>query len=149
MAGERRPPLRFPPVVETIDEAMVPILAAKTGAERLAMAFEMGEFARRIVTSNVRATHPDWDGDQVTEEAARLFAGGLDADFLAPYEVIVKNLVFYREGGSEKLLRDVAGVLLINGSQVDHESVARWAEHFGVADAWRLVLDDLAKRESC
>ena len=55
---------------------MVPILAAKTGAERLAMAFEMGEFARQIVTSSVRATHPDWDGDRVVEEVARRFAGG-------------------------------------------------------------------------
>ena len=77
----------------------------------------------------------------------RVDAGGFGADFSAPDDVIVKKLVYYREGGSEKHLRDVAGVLLINGPQVDNDYVMRWAERFGVADVWHLVLDELAKRE--
>lgn len=55
---------------------MVPILAAMSGAERLAMAFEMGELARQLVTSNVRARHPCWDYSQVGGAVARWLAEG-------------------------------------------------------------------------
>jgi hypothetical protein len=64
------------PVVEVIEAEMVPILAAKTGAERLAMSFEMGEFARHLMACGVRAAHPDWDEGQVADEVARRLAGG-------------------------------------------------------------------------
>lgn len=64
------------PVVELVDEEMVPIFAAMSGAERLAIAGESWRFAHQLVTSGVRAAHPDWDEQQVAKEVARRFLGG-------------------------------------------------------------------------
>jgi hypothetical protein len=49
---------------------------------------------------------------------------------------------FYRAGGSDKHLRDIAGVLKISGGEVDRQYVAEWAERLGVAEIWH----DLAQR---
>jgi hypothetical protein len=65
------------PVVELVDEEMVSIFAAMSGAERLAMAAESLQFARQLVGSSVRAAHPDWDEQRVAEEVARRFLGGV------------------------------------------------------------------------
>src|SRR4051812_3753921 len=112
---------------------MVPIFAAMSGAARLAMAFEMGELARQLMTSHVRAMHPDWDSSQVGGEVARWFADGFTADVSAPYDVIAEKLVYYRESRSERHLSDVARVLRIAGNEVDRAFIACWAAELGVA----------------
>jgi hypothetical protein len=66
-------------------------------------------------------------------------ADDLEADFATPEDVILEKLVFYREGGSDKHLRDVAGVLKISGDEIDFDYLDRWAERLGVADLWRRV----------
>jgi hypothetical protein len=67
-------------------------------------------------------------------------APDLEVEFAAPEDVIVKKLQYYAEGGSEKHLRDVAGVLRVSGDDVDRDYVAEWAQRLGVLDAWRLVV---------
>lgn len=60
-----------------------------------------------------------------------------EAVFAAPEDVILKKLLFYREGGSDKHLRDIAGVLKISGELIDFEYIETWTERLGIADAWR------------
>ena len=52
----------------------------------------------------------------------------------------MKKLEYYREGGSEKHLRDIAGVLKVQGAGVDRRYIAEWAETLGVRDLWELVI---------
>jgi hypothetical protein len=63
-----------------------------------------------------------------------------EASFAAMEDVILKKLVFYREGGSDKHLRDVAGVLRISGDQLDVPYLEAWASRLGVADLWQAVV---------
>ena len=49
-------------------------------------------------------------------------------------------------GGSEKHLRDIAGVLRISGTEVDRDYVATWAERLGVLGGWERVLEVEAER---
>ncbi len=63
----------------------------------------------------------------------------------SPEDVILKKLVFYKEGGSEKHLRDVAGILQVSGRALDRAYLARWARRLGVAEIWRRVLDRVGK----
>jgi Rv0078B-related antitoxin len=74
IAALRRPGRR--PVVELIDEEMVPIFAAMSGAERLALAFSMAESARSMLDAYLRSQHPDWDDEDIEREIVRRFAGG-------------------------------------------------------------------------
>lgn len=62
--------------LEVIDEEMAAVLRAKTGAERLAIAFGMIRSARRMLTNHLAAEHPDWDDRQVQDEVARRLARG-------------------------------------------------------------------------
>ncbi len=65
----------------------------------------------------------------------------LQADFAAPEDVILKKLQYYAEGGSEKHLRDISGILRISSTEVDRNYIARWARHLGVEEIWDLILD--------
>ena len=59
------------PVVEVVDELVVPILAAKTEAQRLDMAAAMWRYARDIHLDLARQEHPEWTAAEIQQEAAR------------------------------------------------------------------------------
>lgn len=62
--------------IEVMDDAMAAVLRAKSGAERLRIAFGMYASARRMLMSHLRAEHPDWDERRVIAEAARRMSHG-------------------------------------------------------------------------
>lgn len=62
--------------IEVVDDEMARVLAAKSGAERLAIAFGMFASARRMLISDLRARHLDWSDRQVEDEAARRLSHG-------------------------------------------------------------------------
>jgi len=62
-----------------------------------------------------------------------------DASFASMEDVIIRKLQYYREGGSEKHLRDITGILRISGDQVDRSYVDHWAERLGVESIWHAV----------
>jgi hypothetical protein len=65
-----------PGQIEVLDDDMAAILRLKTPAERLAIAHGMWRFARRMIVTNLRAEHPDWDQAAVDREAARRLSHG-------------------------------------------------------------------------
>lgn len=66
-----------------------------------------------------------------------------DASFASPEDVILKKLESYLAGGSEKHLRDVAGVLRVSGDRIDRGYIGEWAVRLGVAEVWEQVLRQL------
>ncbi len=64
-----------------------------------------------------------------------------DAWFAAAEDIILKKLEYYREGGSEKHLRDIAGVLKISGERLDFTYIASWAARLGLESIWESVKD--------
>lgn len=65
--------------------------------------------------------------------------------FATPEDVILKKMEYFSEGGSEKHLRDIAGVLRICDRPLDHAYIARWAERLNVSDIWQMILQRLAE----
>lgn len=61
---------------EMVDDAMVAILRRKTEAERLAIAFDMSRFVRRMIRANLVAEHPNWPPERVERETARRVSHG-------------------------------------------------------------------------
>ncbi len=61
------------------------------------------------------------------------------ANFAAPEDVIIKKLEYYREGGSEKHLRDITGILKISGELVDRDYITGWALRLGLKEIWDAV----------
>lgn len=59
---------------------------------------------------------------------------------LAPPEyVIVRKLEYFREGGSDKHLRDIRGMLAVSGELLDEAALNEWIERQGVARQWAAV----------
>jgi hypothetical protein len=71
--------------------------------------------------------------------------GGVEACFIAPEDVILRKMEYYQEGGSEKHLRDIAGVLKLQGTQIDQPYIEDWAARLGLADIWQTILQRLGQ----
>ncbi len=69
-------------------------------------------------------------------------AENLDAYFTSPEDAIIKKMDYYREGGSEKHLRDIAGVLKTSRDAIDMAYITRWAAEMGLADLWSQIQQD-------
>src|SRR3989337_842704 len=67
-------------------------------------------------------------------------AESYQANFAAPEDVIIKKMEFYQEGGSEKHLRDIAGILKVSGNDVDKEYISEWARRLGLTEIWDAML---------
>ena len=59
-----------------------------------------------------------------------------DVWFAVPESVILHKLRFYREGGGEKHLRDIRGMLQVSGEALDHAALERAVAEFGVTEQW-------------
>ena len=62
------------------------------------------------------------------------------ANFSSPEDVIIKKMEFYKEGESEKHLRDITGILKISGDIIDYNYINRWADTLGLREIWDAVL---------
>ena len=65
-----------PRQIEVMDDDMAAVLRAKTGAERLRIAFAMYSSARRMILSHLSAEHPDWSESEIRRETARRLSHG-------------------------------------------------------------------------
>ena len=65
---------------------------------------------------------------------------GSETISVAPPEcVIVRKLEFYREGGSDKHLRDIRAILNVSGDLLDRDALHDWITRRGVEAEWRKV----------
>ncbi len=69
--------------------------------------------------------------------------GGIDVWLAPPEYVILRKLEYHREGGSEKHLRDIAGVLRVSGDTVDRAALSDWIRRMDLDGTWKGVEDNL------
>jgi hypothetical protein len=55
----------------------------------------------------------------------------------SPEDVIIKKLDFFREGGSEKHLRDIRGILA--HTEIDKSYLEFWISKLGLSQEWKMV----------
>jgi hypothetical protein len=60
----------------------------------------------------------------------------------APEVVVLNKLIFYRDGGGEKHLRDVRGILATQSDRFDRKWTEAEALRFGVGRQWRQALGE-------
>jgi hypothetical protein len=60
---------------------------------------------------------------------------------VAPVEyVILRKLEYFREGKSEKHLRDIRGILDVSSEKIDRSFLDQWIARLGLASEWATVL---------
>ena len=72
----------------------------------------------------------------------------LDAWFLAPEDVILYKLDYYRqsEGNSPKHPIDIARMLVLVGNELDRDYLTHWANEIGVLSLWNALWDEFQAR---
>lgn len=68
------------------------------------------------------------------------FADKQGGRFAAPEDVILKKMEYYREGGSEKHLRDIAGIMRVSAGTIDESYIGQWADQLGLREVWDAIL---------
>ena len=87
----------------------------------------------------------DFDRWQLSRTVRAPVFPGREARLVAPEDLVLKKLEYYREGGSEKHLRDIAGMAKVLGARLDLAYVETMAERMGLADVWQAVVVRLAR----
>lgn len=73
-------------------------------------------------------------------ERARAFAVAGDEVTVAPPEyVILRKLEYYREGGSEKHVRDIRAMLALSADRIDQTALLEWVDRLGLRPQWEHV----------
>lgn len=68
--------------------------------------------------------------------------------WVAPIEyVILKKLAYFRDGGSDRHLRDIAAMLRISGETVDRSLLELWLDRLRLIDEWARAKEYGAKED--
>ena len=70
-------------------------------------------------------------------------AESYQVNFAAPEDVILKKMEYYKEGASEKHLRDITGILKISEDIINREYISEWARQLGLTEIWEAILNRL------
>ena len=85
-----------------------------------------------------------WGKMQMSRRRRVRMLADVDAYTASLEDIILSKMAYYREGGSEKHLRDITGILRVSGEQADLAYVARWAETLGLTEIWQAIGQRLA-----
>lgn len=59
-------------------------------------------------------------------------------------DIILGKLLYYREGASEKHVRDITGMLVRMQDAIDREYIKQHATELGVLEEWQSILQKLS-----
>jgi hypothetical protein len=68
----------------------------------------------------------------------------LPTNFASPEDVILMKMKYYKQGGSEKHLRDITSILKISGEIIDRRYIASWSGRLQLMEIWQAILQRLA-----
>lgn len=64
---------------------------------------------------------------------------GHDAYFARPGDVILYKMLYFKEGRSDRHLRDIAGILAVSGAVIDAGYVDDWSRRLGLGEIWAAI----------
>ncbi len=87
-----------------------------------------------------------WGREQIARRTRQPILPGREAFVASPEDVILGKLWYFREGGSEKHLRDIAAMLQVSGDQIDQTYIGQWARDLGLLEQWQAALNRIGGR---
>jgi hypothetical protein len=66
------------------------------------------------------------------------------ANFSSAEDIILNKLLYYREGGSEKHLRDIASMLKVVGDKLDFPYIQLWVGRLALTAEWKITRERAA-----
>ena len=112
---------------------------AATEAVRDRFQFNILHLVSGLKVDVIIATNSEFDRSRL-DRGVRLPVGDdFEATFAAPEDLIIKKLEYFREGSSEKHLRDIVGVLKVQGDRIDQGYLSDWITRLGLSVEWALI----------
>ena len=84
-----------------------------------------------------------WGRSQMSRRCRQPILADRETFLATPEDVILAKLLYYREGESEKHLRDIAGIFRISGEEIDKTYIEHWVGQLDLTQEWQAVLDRL------
>ncbi len=81
-----------------------------------------------------------WGRSQLSRARRMQILPGLEVQVASPEDVILGKLWYFSEGGGDRHLRDIAGMLRVYRDRIDREVIERWAGELGLLDIWRQII---------
>lgn len=72
---------------------------------------------------------------------------GEDAYFASSEDVILSKMEYFKMGQSERQLRDIIGVMRVQGDRLDRSYIREWVARLGLVEMWEVVLQHFEKLE--
>jgi len=63
------------------------------------------------------------------------------ANFASPEDVILMKMKYYKQGQSEKHIRDIVSILKISGDLINKDYIDNWAKKLDVLNIWIKILN--------
>jgi hypothetical protein len=83
----------------------------------------------------------DWSSSQLARRRIVKVDNDIFAYVASPEDVILGKLVYYQDGGSEKHLRDIRGILKVTGNAIDRAYLADMSGRLSVGEIWSDLID--------
>lgn len=85
----------------------------------------------------------DWARTQLDRSVRAPLLPDREVLVASPEDVILGKLIYYKDGGSEKHVRDITGILTAGAVDIDRDYLAHHAKELGVEEEWRSILEKL------
>lgn len=83
----------------------------------------------------------EFDLEQFKHRKKIPFIGNKKAYTSSPESVILNKILFYKQGGSEKHISDIIGMLKVSIDTIDMDYIKNWAKDLKVDDIWNMILE--------
>jgi hypothetical protein len=80
-----------------------------------------------------------YDRVQFERRESKTIAPNLHAYLARPEDIMLYKMLYFSEGGSDRHLRDILGMLRIPGAAIDIGYVTQWAARLGLGAIWESV----------
>jgi len=71
-----------------------------------------------------------------------------EATFASAEDVIIKKMEYYREGGSDRHLRDITGMLKVSAQEIDDGYIVEWVDRLELRPIWDMIKHRMEDRPS-
>ena len=82
----------------------------------------------------------DWGREQLARREVIELLPKRPAYLARPEDIILSKMLYYKEGGSEKHLRDITGILKTSGDSIDRSYIHHWSTHLKTDEIWTAIL---------
>src|SRR5262249_17012063 len=80
-----------------------------------------------------------WGRSQLQRRRREILIPGCEGFTSTPEDIIIAKLQYFREGRSDKHVRDIVAMLDSSGEQIDNDYLQRWIEELALSAEWQHV----------